>query len=346
MRAAPPFLLLTLLLAGCASSPGPTAGPADETIVVTQPGDYSKDNGTSVDAPHLHDYWGGQDRIPVLDERVQAIVGMSGANQVVARLVPKGAVVVPQGASRVETTVRWTPKADDLYADVRLWVRTAEDNEAKLVGPLKQGETLDVASTNRRNDLPHQELSAWVFEVRMSPPSGYPFMRFNGEVHVEAYAIRGLEIPVFPGHPDPWKNRTEITLFNSKGGSDLWLQDDNLCLGACLGHSHKPEPGAVVPLDHARVEAQLTVVSDLPNTLHLVYHAANSRAFISAGKPTEAGNVRTYTITGARGDGAYALGTLWDFGVVVERAPEQAFRGDYELRVVVHRGDPATPANP
>jgi hypothetical protein len=68
-----------------------------------------------------------------------------------------------------------------------------------------------------------------------------------------------------------------------------------------------------------------------------VFHPANAREFTSAGPAKDAGGVRTYEITHARGDGAYAQGTLWDFGVVVERTPDKAFSGSYSLEVVVHR---------
>lgn len=56
--------LVTTTLAGCSSGPDAQPSTTGATVTVTKPGDFSGDaHATRANAPHLHDYWMGQERI-------------------------------------------------------------------------------------------------------------------------------------------------------------------------------------------------------------------------------------------------------------------------------------------
>ena len=63
-------LVLLLPLAGCLGAAGPAAPDADaDPVVVTRPDDFSylDQAGGRGDVAHLHDYWGGNTRLTVIE---------------------------------------------------------------------------------------------------------------------------------------------------------------------------------------------------------------------------------------------------------------------------------------
>lgn len=327
-------LLLAAALAGCADAP--TAEPASTTpapVVLTDPNDTGMSTG---DAPHLHDYWGGAETLVVMDAATNV-----GSIVIVPYKTfdfqPPDDGIVPQGTAEVEVTLSWEDGPHQVYRDPELWVRSAAEDEPQLVGALTPGEPLVVTSTNEMNDLPHQSLSAWLFQLRVYPVSdGVGFIQFESEIHVQVRAHRGLDIPLYPGHPDQWNGATEIPLFTYTHGTFFAYGDPHAgmaCLPGCLDQV-TPDDGAIVPTDAAIVEVTLTMGDEAATQLGLRYHGADTRAFQVAQPDTTEGKTRVYRIvvTPESGDGAYSKQSLWEFQPYIEGPMENgAHVGAYEL---------------
>jgi hypothetical protein len=294
-------------------------------VTVTSPGDYSGDNGTNANAPHLHDYWLGGTTLTVLDTAVtQSGPGYDGAAvdaaAVVAEFRPDTDHVVPQGASAVHVVVHLTPDGMDLWSAPELWVKTAADTNTSYFADITQDGLLSVPSTNDKNDLPHQRLSAWVFEVRMHADATTGALRYKGEVRIHAEAEKGLEIPLYPGHPDLWAGRNEIPLLD-RTGEDLYLSDpgDAGCDGVECKELLVPDAGITVPDDAAMVRVTVELGSS-PTTLGLSYHGADRRDFERLEPANTDGSTRIYEILlHGDGDGPYAKTSLWEFQLFIDR---------------------------
>lgn len=320
LRLAAALTLIAIALSGCASQPSTQSTSGSTTVTVTRPGDFDA-NATGANAPHLHDYWLGQDRIVVMDGwPTEPGPGLGGGREVpIYHYRAPSGHVIPQGAASVEATFTWTPAPTDQYEDPQLWVRTAAHPEPRKVGPVVSGTPIVFNSTNEDNDLPHQLLSAWVFEFRLSERSDVQLLRFKANVTLHVEAVRGLEIPLYPGHPDFWQGRTNITLVDVQR-SLAYLQDpDTGCDGISCPETEVPANGTIVPFNAANVVATLTLENGGPTTVGLSYHGAEGREFQRL-QPTETqGLVRTYVIpVGVYGDGPYAKSSQWEFRPYIE----------------------------
>jgi hypothetical protein len=308
-------------------------------VVVTRPDDYAYD----ASGEHLHDYWQGQRMLLVLDAfhpggtAEGAGPGLAGGASVpVMEFRPESSDVVPQGAASVEVTMSWTDAPGDSYLAPELWVKTAATNEARLVSAIASGQTVVVPSTNLDNDLPHQLLSAWVFELRMTSPDPLP-LRFKGSVAAEAVAVRGLDIPLYPAHPDRWGGLDVLPLLQAEGAL-FYFEDpiDHGCNGVSCPRILVPADGAIVPFDADHVEALLRVQGSTP--VDLLYHGGLSRDFAVA-EPVD-GLPGTFLIPLAGADGPYAVQSQWEFTVVPREPVEAAVDVTYSLTVLVHRAPP------
>lgn len=346
MKATPAILVLALVaaaaLAGCASDPAPSTTSTTGQVIITKPGDYAGDNATNGDLPHLHDYWGGQDRIVVMDGwPTEPGPGLGGGSDVpIYNYRPPSGHVVPQGASHVEVTLTWTPAQDDIYTSPQLWVKGAGENQPHLAAAIGSGQTVVVNSTNELNDLPHQLLSGWLFQFRLSQRDDLGMLRFKANVTIHVEAVRGLPIPLYPGHPDRWGGNASITLVDVEREL-AYLQDpgDAGCDGISCPQVEVPMDGTIVPPDAAFVEAVLTVELGSPQTVGLSYHGAEGRAFQRLEPSATSGNERTYRIdVGQYGDGPYAKQSQWEFAPFIDGpAPDTAVVETYRLTVTVHK---------
>lgn len=320
MRAFPLLAVAVFLLAGC-SSPADDAVAEPQPIVITRPDDFA--NGTMPGA-HIHDYWGSQDRLTVVDlthpggdERGTGPGFASGTDIEVRSFQPGSGHVFPQGTSGVEVTFTWRDAELDSYRDPVLWMKTAGQNATVAAGPVANGEALAIEVGAPAADLPHQLLSAWVFELRMSSPDPAP-LRFKGAVTLKVDAIRGLPLPVFPAHPDPWQGASELPLLSAEG--DLsYFEDlgDAGCNGLTCPTLHRPDSGAIVPTSARYVE--VVVVTSTVQPVELLYHSGSSREFSVAQPLLVEGQRLTYELSlDGGGDGPYATQSQWEFMVLPE----------------------------
>ncbi|MEA3190486.1 MAG: hypothetical protein QOD77_1068 [Thermoplasmata archaeon] len=342
MRLAPcAVFCLAVLLAGCAAGPSSSSSSTDGPIVVTRPDDYGNSTGDNASKPHLHDYWGGGDRLVVVDaDGADPQPGLGGGEDTLIQAWrPDSGHVVPQGTAAVEVTFAWTPEDTDFYAAPTLWVKSAADSAARLVGPIEPGQTVAVPTSNNDNDLPHQLLSAWVVELHASSDPTLGSLRFKAIVHAKVEAVRGLEIPLYPGHPDRWNGANEVALLDETH-SMAYLQDpgDGGCDGLSCSRVHVPANGTIVPPEAEVVIATLTVTNGVTG-IALAYHGAEGRSFQVVEPDATEGNTRTYYIEVANNaDGPYAQQSQWEFTTAITGPVQDGVTvEDYTLTVVVQR---------
>ncbi len=342
-------LLLVVLLAGC-SSPDPAAEPGSSVTLITDP---SQGRTDPTMGEHLHDYWGSSDRKVVVDTTVE--VGTLTAGAVVsdysaAVVRPEPGDVVPQGTATVEVTFTWTPSAEfgaaNQFSASRLGIRTAADREAQDLGPIQSGQMVVVPSTNEQNDLPHQVLSGWEFHWILEPVSlagAGGFVSWQGQLTVHAEAVRGLEIPIYPGHPDQWLGRSEIPLFSADGvtGAAMFepvTGDGFACFLGCPAYM-VPDDGVVIPIDADRIELTIERDAPLPTRLGLVYHNAISRDWVRPEAESQTDTSRTYVLfVDDGGDGAYTKQSNWEFQLVIdEPVQDGAVVDTFRVSATVYR---------
>ena len=327
-----------MALSGCSARTADADG-SDEPLLVRDPSDFSYLNRSDDTQEHLHDYWNGQERLVVLAQTYSGGY-ISGAEIVAGRFRPDPGPGVPQGAARVEITVDWSERPDNVYDGPDLWVKTAADHAPVKVGPLKARETVVVEASNEKNDLPHQRLSGWEFQVRVRPKAPTPAVSWSNTINIRVEAVRGLDIPLYPGHPDAWAGRSEQDLLSDKRSTIVFVERDGLqACGAstCMTLPHKPSDGALVPWNAKKIIVEVTHDSAASQRLGLNYHDSDSWATKHA-PFTASGTKRTFTIEVGVGDGPYAKQSSWEFLVFVDdNAPAQVWTGGYTITGVVYR---------
>ncbi len=345
MRAGTLIALVTLVtsvlpLAGCVEDEPLDSAKTNgsDPVVITSPTDYSYLDNEAENAElraHLHDYWNGRARIEVMRETSPAQITWEGTPVPLESFRAPAGSVIPQGTAFVEVAFTWTESPTNLYSDVELWVRTAADRESRRVAALGQGEVVRVPSTNVDNDLPHQSLSAWSFDLvlRAEPRTG--FVQYDGEVSIVVEAERGLEIPLFPAHPDRWDGRAEFSALKGGGGGVVVVGNTDGgagCLGGCI-KIHTPADGVVIPGDARLVEVTIEMGEDSPARLGLSFHGGESRAFTKVAPETDEPGRRVFLIpVSGNGDGPYALQSIWEFLPYIEEPAEHgAYPGTYGI---------------
>jgi hypothetical protein len=341
----PALLVAAFLLAGCSSAPAPEP-VVDEPTIVTRPDDFA--NATAPGS-HIHDYWGGKDRLTVVDlthpgggEPGTGPGYASGQDIEVRSFQPESGHVVPQGTAAVEVTFTWTDDELDSYTSPVLWMKTAGQNATSSVGPVANGEPKVIEVGAPAADLPHQLLSAWVFELRMSSPDPMP-LRFKGAVTLKVDAVRGLPLPVYPPHPDHWDGQPEIQLLQG-GGQLSYFEDlgDGGCNGMSCPEVFRPESGKIVPNDAYLVVVTLTTTGPAPPPapLELHYHSGLQREFVQATPTRTQGAMQVFEIlVDGGGDGPYAMQSQWEFTVRPSAAGplRTAWVADYAFEAVAVR---------
>lgn len=323
VRIAVLLLVPALLLAGCASSPAPAAPVEDAPGIITDP-----TMGLNQTGAHIHDYWKGLDRLVIIGDGAAGDEtglgpGFASGNDIPVRMFqPASGHVVPQGTARVEVTFAWTDASDglDMYGSPTVYVKTAANNATQLLGATENGQTLMLETDLPAADLPHQSLSAWAFELRMSAAPDTGVLRFKGEVQVQVEAVRGLDLPVFPAHPDPWKGANELPLLNGTGQL-AYFEDlgDGGCNGMACPVVFTPTSGAIVPGNASLVRVTVTYTGPLAPELR--YHGSDSRTMAAPGSFTGQPGLLIYDLPVEKnGDGPYASQSQWEFTVVPSAA--------------------------
>lgn len=334
------LVLLALVLAtvaGCVDE-APTEAP-EPASVVTDPTDYSYlENQTDGSGWHVHDYWRGEDSLVLVDLEQDLEFSCPGCSYVSytrgASRLPSG-TVVPQGASQVNITVSWDFDGDHPLPE--LFVKSAADSEARSLGPVENREQVVFNSTNEMNDPPHQSLSGWGFYVKFTGTDEDPY-EFSGTIRMHVEAVRGLDIPAWPPHPDLWQGQDRLSLFEDEEGMALYREQHGsgwVCYGVCDMGRHAPGDGIVVPFDASHVEVHLSYGPGLPTGLGLRHHGADAWEMTTSDPDTTEPGSATFVIPvdHAKGDSPYAKQSLWEFEMYIQDQPVDPARwsGSYTL---------------
>lgn len=314
-----------LLLSGCTDPPTPSAPTEPDPCLVVRPDDTSCDAASTMDArPHLHDYWAGQDRLVLLEQTHDSPVGFAGGPIAASRFRPEPGDVVPQGTARVEVTLTWTTQPDDHMGGFHVAVKSAATNDFVDLGPAEAGVPVAMATTHGDNDLPHQVVSNWLFDAVVQPGSS-GIVHYWGQVTLKVEVVRGLDIPLYPGHPDRWQGRDEVALVDETLDVSYYQGDPESTFYSCGSQagcfrSLRPADGAIVPTDAAAVLVELAWTNAPPFSIGLRWHAADAIEFQDGAPGSEAAGHRTYVlpVSGVMGDGPYATQSLWEFLPVIE----------------------------
>lgn len=345
MRKLLPVALAALLLAGCTGPAAPGEQAQDDVTVITDPNQGRTDPTMGA---HLHDYWGSQAERSVVDGTIVAPgYQWNGPSLVVADFRPASGDVVPQGAASVRVAVSWTnDDPSNRFSGAELWVKTAADAKAQRIGPVQSGAETVIESANERNDLPHQVLSAWSFQLVLladTTLAGYNLIMYTGTVTLTATAVRGLDIPLYPGHPDQWGDRSEIQLLATKGSARFFGDTESgawSCLGGTCPFVLVPDNGTLVPFgtDHVIVVLTRSLGAN-PTRLEVKAHTAVSRDFEVLGEVERTDIVTTYTIPVLDGfDGPYATQSQWEFILSIAQPRDgSAVVEEYTLTATAYR---------
>ncbi|MFA5943087.1 MAG: hypothetical protein WC876_01330 [Candidatus Thermoplasmatota archaeon] len=343
--------LAILLLAGCAG-PSDEQAAADDPILVTSPGDYTYLNESNALArPHVHDYWGGRDRIGILDETWQGRheLTINGDNMVwMAEFLPPDGSVVPQGTAQVHLALEYAAAPGDRVGDLSVRYSTAASTNLSDPVAFQDGK-VELPAEDVDNDLPHQVVSSWRFVVLGTGEDG--FERFKGTMRLIVEAERGRPIPLYPGHPDQWNGTNEILLIEEDQAIyDLWLEPFGGCqpfpmMAFNCPVEHVPMDGAIVPTDAAYVEIRVVTSQELPNGLQFQYHAGDTRALRIVEPAESSDSERIYRIAvEGNGDGPYAKRSLWGFLVTGPSSPARTVEGaTYTITATAYRHEPMHP---
>ncbi len=331
------------MLAGCAGNESDPAESEPGVNVITEPGDFSYLNGSRPDQrEHLHDYWRGQDRVLLMEETQNGGARLCNDGHVVLEFLPPDDATVYQGTQFVEVTTTWTDGLLDSHDAPQLWIKTAADVEPVAVQEIAAGETVTFISSNEQNDLPHQRLSSWVFGFFLKDDTDGCY-EFTGAATVRVEIVRGLDIPLYPGHPDRWNGQDEMVLLDGPHSVVINYgpgEYGSACMAPvsgsrCLWAPHRPDDGLVVPFDARTVEVVVETSDPAAFALDFGYHGATTRE-VSWPEPVEQQRDRAvYHIdVGAGGDGPYAKQSQWEFWLVPQN---EVYSGDYSITATAHR---------
>ncbi len=356
-------MMVTLALAGCVDDDSYVPDEAD-ACVVTAADDYdsctAEEEGlTRNEVAHRHDYWQDQERITILDYDKPAyptstagIIACDGFPWY--EVHPDDGFTVYQGTQFVEVTMSWGAEEYDNHGRTELWVKTANMDEEEFVAPIANGETITIEITdNVDNDLPHNLISAWEFvwyfypQVEGNDTGGancYTWHR--SEFSVDVDIIRGLEIPLFPAHPDHWDggNITEMTVLEETA-TIFYTTGSSPETSSSLGSDHPPwdpwvlSDGAIIPHDTETVRVELNVQGQTEAyTMALRFHGADTRERTALEPDQVEGTIQIYEIDVSRtiADGPYSTQSLWEFWLYHD-GPNEDFRGEVSMTVTAYK---------
>lgn len=319
--------LLVIPLSGCISE------PAADPAIVQAPDDFEYLDEPSP-AGHVHDYWHGEPELVLLQREYHATNGVatnspSGYHQLLPSL--EDGTVVPQGTGWLHVRVDLATDPQSKHGDTQV-MATPPTDELVVLGPADEDIIFPLGPAMA--DAPHQQVSDWTFFLNFTGEDDVFY--FSGRITVSIVAVRGPDpLPVFPEHPDLWRGRSQIRLFNesfTRVGVH-WDPAFDGCsgVGGCIWVSTSEQ---VVPPDADHVAVSIRETTGAPIMMDLLYHGADTRAWQEA-EAMDADGGRIFHIgVGTRGDSPYATSSLWTFRF---QPVQTAVAGSYEVSADVYR---------
>lgn len=330
-------LVLSLLLAGCATETAPSAASEGATDAVGVPAGATNETLAEFDAdlvPHLHDYWQGRERVTLFEGEVTPDAGGEGLDSTLiaagfgreARVggvsfrLPDGAIVY-EGAGTMEITA--TP-ADPTTTSIALAYKPADRAEHSEPVTLEPGQPFLLDLPPEWTDMPHSPTSRWAFFFQPESPGA-----MLGPFTLRIDVVRTRDVTLFPGHPDLWdgpnatarvlmegSHRTEKFAYATRG---VYLMEN--------GDFGEPEfaPQKTVPMETTlvRVEVHITGTDATAGEVteaRFFFRGADSSQLQSGGEPVEGSweekrLVWEVPVTMEMADSPYATESQWRFMV-------------------------------
>jgi hypothetical protein len=199
--------------------------------------------------PHLHDYWGAQTEITIMDAdqdftkpETTSTVGGSTPYQVNAMLVYPNqnntagdmriripgdadppALIYP-GTKEIRVTITWTQSQSTVQkVGLKYIAPNTPSNQVNVLGRNPSGAPWKIAVTPEMTDTGHQAFTLWTFYM-------YPFQdplvdganwrpgAILGTFHVTIVVVKG-ELGPEPSHEDFWAGKDEIVIMDGTSGT-------------------------------------------------------------------------------------------------------------------------------
>lgn len=358
--------LLTLPLAGCLGV-GEDAGVDKASVAAAEDarvdGNATVEAGTNATAPtdmtgghapHIHNYWGENDRITLYDDAVdvQVLSPVTFLSLFVEKRpelggaffeFPDGATVY-EGTGLMDVTARWTDatitglalryKSPDMKSGFEYWSDWL---------PLSQGAPTTITITPAMTDMPHDAKSRWLLEIAAAGTPGIA----QGAVDLKVDIVRMRDVMTFPGHPDTYEDAAFYVLadeeFDAKGQNRL-----NEFAGFVTGTGPDTAwyPPNIVPMETRALLLEVTILQAGQTAplaeqagIQVEYTTADSRRDVRAQLLNQTGDTFVYGIpvADANVDSPYKDESSWHFHIRPQQkldAPAEC-RGclDYEMKV-------------
>jgi len=364
MRELTAFLIAVLALAGCVET-APDA-PTSATDPTPSASAASTDADPRTEDPglgsHAHDYWSGRERVTLVDEDVSIEppdLLLSGVMTTrffrdpslggAFIVLPNGSLVY-EGTGRLEIVATWD---DATVNGLRFIHRHAGSGEIQPWTDAPNGETVSIEVTPDMTDMPHAQVSRWIF---FFAASGTPPVA-SGTFHLRIDIVKTRDVAEWPAHPDHWNGASEILLVEADGSS-IERVGPTLLEEPWKDHEDAIPASAIVPMEATMLRVNVTVVSTMDpagvGKVHLLIRTASNVLFDydDAGDPIEVSDDKlTWTwevpIEMDETDNPYATTSAWAFRVRAAPAPTPqlpfcehgCYQPEFEFRIVatVHR---------
>lgn len=386
-------LLATLLLlaggsAGCVASnegeddadAGPGSGEGDDPVGPHGEGDAppvdakrgpASGNGTG-NRPHLHDYWGDQDRVTLFDGEVDLSepdpFGWSFARLYFEKtpalggaewLMPDGATVY-EGTGQLDVTASWD---DPRVTSLGLSHRSPASQERSSWAALTSGKPHAIEVTPDMTDMPHTTTSRWAFYFAPAEAPGVAM----GPIRLKVDIVRMRDVGLFPAHPDLFEGKPEKILHDEAHSFREVSYPKRVPNFVMTGEFGEKEVtlASLVPMETVwmRVEVDVSKVEATPGQVadvRFFYHGADRSAISHPyllpieGSLAEKRLVYAFPVAMEETDTPYGKESQWRFFV----EPTTKFAGhedepdcggctdvaiDYRMKVIAYSGVPDMP---
>lgn len=334
------IVFFVLALAGCVGSPEPQTA-SDTPMEAAPSAPTPPDSATrtpKAEQAHVHDYWDGETSAVLLDEKVPVMVFHNhlldeppreqhthGCDETLASdsqggsrkfSLPPGKIVLP-GTATLDFMFGWN---DPTVTGLRLIYRPANAHDFVDGGLVENGKAMQVALTPAMADAGHTTRTKWAFFLCAS--SSAPLAFAQGDISSNILALRAVELPADPPHPDAWNGATSIRIAELERsveaiaalnkGQDAWVQ---------VPHEH----GSIVPVGTEAVTVNVTLqatgpAESLDPSAVMVYYRDASVpewVYTTANLSSSEGGLLSYGIPVDHDqvDGVYAEESSWDIWI-------------------------------
>ncbi|HWG91571.1 MAG TPA: hypothetical protein VNZ52_12050 [Candidatus Thermoplasmatota archaeon] len=267
----------TPLLAGCLTEETPQAASAEPMDTADAAPRIDTGTGAPVAgrdaAPHVHDYWGGRDRVALLDQNVEIGAQDAAIWTLMSTFYTKEPMAggffasfpenttVYEGTGLMEITLTWS---EPTITGFKFTYRHAGSPDLQGWVPVQKDVPTVLEVTPDMTDMPHSTGSRWEF---LFTATGTPAVAF-GVVHVKIEIVRTRDPAVYAGHPDRWQGATTLPILEAEGVAAARgppQQTQRMLLDPWAGPAGLLDAQAPVPMETGNLTVTVTIRSITPD---------------------------------------------------------------------------------